>query len=241
VSATLLIARREFSAYLRTWLGYLVAAGVLAVWGLAFNAGVLGRGPFKSADVLGTFFWWTSGLTMVVALLLSMRLLAEERGQGTINLLYSSPVRDGEIVVGKFLACFGFVALFILATLYMPALIFVNGKVSFGHIAAGYFGLFLVGAATVAIGAFASALTKSQVVAIILGGCFTLVLVLTWVLARITERPLTDVFNSMALWNEHYPAFQHGIVHVRDVVYYLAVTYVALFAATRVLEARRWR
>jgi ABC-2 type transport system permease protein len=241
VSAVLLIARREFAAYLRTWLGYLVAAGVLAVWGVMFNAFVLGTGVHRSSEVLGSFFWTTSGLTMVVAALFSMRLFAEERGAGTINLLYSSPVRDGEIVVGKFLACFGFLSLFVVSTLYMPALIFVNGKVSLGHIAAGYFGLLLIGGASVAVGAFASSLTKSQVVAAILAGCFILILVLTWVLARVTERPLNDVFNAMALWNEHYPPFQHGIVHLRDVVYYLAVTYVALFAATRVLEARRWR
>jgi ABC-2 type transport system permease protein len=110
-----------------------------------------------------------------------------------------------------------------------------------GHIAAGYFGLLLIGAAATAIGTFASALTRSQVVAAILAGCFILMLILFWSLARITERPLNDVFNGIALWNEHYPPFQRGIVHVRDVLYYLAVTYVGLFAATRVLEARRWR
>jgi ABC-2 type transport system permease protein len=62
-----------------------------------------------------------------------------------------------------------------------------------------------------------------------------------WLLARITEQPLSDVFGALALWNQHFQPFQAGVVHVRDVVYYLLVTYVALFAATRVLEARRWR
>jgi len=241
MSAALLIARREFAAYLRTWLGYLITAGVLAVWGVMFNAFVLGRGPLRSSEVLGSFFWVTSGLIMVVAPLFSMRLLAEERNTGTIHLLYSSPVRDGEIILGKFLACYGFFALFVLSTLYMPALIFVNGKVSLGHIAAGYLGLMLIGAASVALGVLASSLTKSQVVSAILAGCFIALLVLCWTLARVTERPLSDVFNSLALWNEHFPPFQHGVVHLRDVVYYLAVTYVALFASTRVLEARRWR
>jgi ABC-2 type transport system permease protein len=60
-------------------------------------------------------------------------------------------------------------------------------------------------------------------------------------LARNTDQPLAGVFSAMSLWNQHYPPFQAGLVHVRDVVYYLVVTYVALFAATRVLEARRWR
>ncbi len=66
-------------------------------------------------------------------------------------------------------------------------------------------------------------------------------MLVTWLLGRVTERPLSDIFTAMALHGIHFQAFQSGIIHLRDVVYYLAVTYVFLFAATRVLEARRWR
>ena len=66
-------------------------------------------------------------------------------------------------------------------------------------------------------------------------------MILMWMVARVTEHPLNTIFVSLALWDRHFPGFQAGVVHLRDVVYYLAVTYFALFAATRVLEARRWR
>lgn len=239
--AILLIARRELAAYLRTMSGYVIISVILAVEGLLFNAFVLGQGSKLSSDVLGAFFYVASGGTMFAAVFLSMRLLAEERQSGTLALLYSSPVRDVEIVLGKFLSAFALLALMTLITAYMPALIFVNGKVSLGHIAAGYLGLLLLGGATVAIGTFGSALAKSQVLAVILSGAMVVSLLVTWLLARVTERPLSDIFGAMALHSEHFQPFQSGLVHVRDIIYYLAVTYVALFAATRVLEARRWR
>jgi ABC-2 type transport system permease protein len=170
-----------------------------------------------------------------------MRLLAEERQTGTLVLLTSSPVHDWEIVLGKFLSAFIFLGLITLVTVYMPALIFVNGKISAGHMVAGYLGLLLLGGATIAIGTFGSALARTQVLAAIFTGCMVVALIVCWLLARVTERPFTDVFVALALHGRHFPPFQAGAVHIRDVGYYLMVIYVALFSATRVMEARRWR
>ena len=102
-------------------------------------------------------------------------------------------------------------------------------------------GLLLLGGASLAIGTLGSALARNQVLAAVLSGSMLTALLTCWLLARITEQPLSDVFGALALWNQHFQPFQVGVVYVRDVVYYLLVTYVALFAATRVLEARRWR
>src|SRR5262249_52421131 len=154
---TLLIARRELASYLGTLSGYVIIAIVLAVDGLLFNAYAMGGGSKRSSEVLAAFFYFSAGTTMVASVFISMRLLAEERQAGTLNLLYSSPVRDGEIVLGKFLAAFGFMAVLTLLTFYMPALVMVNGKVSFGHILAGYLGLLLLGSASLAIGTLGSA------------------------------------------------------------------------------------
>jgi ABC-2 type transport system permease protein len=79
------------------------------------------------------------------------------------------------------------------------------------------------------------------VLAVIVSAVMVVGLLISWLLGRITERPLSEIFSAMALHGQHFQPFQAGLVHVRDIVYYLAVTYVALFAATRVLEARRWR
>jgi ABC-2 type transport system permease protein len=237
----LLIARRELAGYLRTLSGYVVIAVILALNGLFFNAYALGGASKRSAEVLSQFFYYSSGFTIVASVFISMRLLAEERQTGTLPLLYSSPLRDRDIVLGKYLAGLTFLGLYVLCTLYMPLLVLVNGKVSFGHVAAGYLGLMLLGSASLAVGTFGSALARNQLLAAITSAVLLVALILCWLLARITEQPLASVFSAMSLWNQHFPPFQSGLVHVRDVVYYLVVTYVALFAATRVLEARRWR
>jgi len=241
MNATLLIARRELGAYLRSMTGYVIAAIMLLVDGLLFNAWVLGGGEKLSSGVLSEFFVIASGTTMIASVFISMRLVAEERQTGTLVLLTSSPVHDWQIILGKYLSAVVFLGMVTLATLYMPALIFVNGKVSIGHMVAGYLGLLLLGAAALAIGTLGSVLARSQVLAAIISGALVTAMVLAWNLAKVTEKPLNDVFTSLALWNKHFPPFSSGAVHARDIVYFLMVAYFALFASIRIMEARRWR
>jgi ABC-2 type transport system permease protein len=235
-----LIATRELRSLVGTMTGWVILAAVLAVDGLLFNAYAL-EGIRRSSDVLLRFFYFSSGTTMVAAVFVSMRLLAEERQAGTLPLLYSSPVEDVEIVLGKFLGGLSFLVGMTLLTAYMPLLILVHGKVSLGHLLAGYLGLFLLGSASLALGTFASALARTQIVAGILGGALLVALLLTWQLSRIAEPPFSGLFAALALHNLHFVPFQSGVIHLRDVAYYLLVTWVLLFAATRVVEARRWR
>lgn len=236
----MLITRRELQSYLRTMSGYIIIAVMLFIDGLLFNAFAVPGTAKKSSEVLADFFTLTSGITMVGAVFLSMRLIAEERQTGTVALLYSSPVHDLEIVLGKFLASFLFLCLFFAATLYMPALVAAYGKVSPGHIFAGYFGLMLVGATGLAIGTFGSALTRSQVVAAVLSGVMVLALTTAWLLGKVTDRPLTEIVTGLAWWG-HFDAFRVGVIHLKHVSYFVLVSFLALFAATRVLEARRWK
>jgi len=242
MTATWLIARRELSAYLRTMSGYVIAAVVLFVDGILFNVRAMGTQQDRlSTEVLSEFFFNSSGLTMAAAVFLSMRLLAEERQNGSMVLLASSPVREREIVLGKFLSAFIFLTLMTLAGVFMPMLILVNGKLALGHVAVGYLGLLLLGSAALAIGTLGSTLARSQLLAAIISGSLVVCLIVVWMVGTVTERPLNDVFFALALWGRHFPPFQAGIVNLRDVVYYLAVTYFALFVSVRVLEARRWR
>jgi ABC-2 type transport system permease protein len=242
MNAILLIARRELGAYFRSWTGYIIIAAVLVLDGLLFNAFALGSGmDHKSSDVLAQFFYFSSGVTMSASVFISMRLLAGERESGTVNLLYSSPVRDYEIVIGKYLSALGFLAVLLAASVYMPLMVMVAGKISFGHVFVGYLGLFLLGSAAIAIGTLGSALTRSQILSVILSAVMVVALLTMWWVGRVTDRPLSTIFENLALWQIHFAPFMQGIVHLRDIVFYLAITYVALFAATRVLEARRWR
>lgn len=235
-----LIIRREIGAYLRSPLGYVVIAVLLLLDGLLFNTRAMGDSKRLSADVLSAFFEYSSGITMTAALFLSMRLLAEERQNGTLTLLFGSPVRDYQIVAGKFIASLLFLSGMVLLTVYMPMLVMVHGKITRGQISAGYLGLVLIGAMALSIGLFASALTKSQLVAILGGAGITAVLIICWLLSSYIDRPFSEIFTWLAMWNKHFPPFMRGIINSQDVIYYVSMTYFFLFSTTRVLEARRW-
>ncbi len=240
MSAALLIARRELGSYLRSWLAPAIVSGALLIEGILFYWIGLGQ-KLLSADVLFQFFYNTSGVTMVAALVLSMRLLAEERQTGTLVLLNTSPVSDRDIVIGKFLGAFTILAITILLSVYMPAWIFVHGKVAIGHMVVGYVGLLLLGAAVTSIGLFGSALARSQVVALIIGAALLAVMILLWAVAKASEPPLNEYLSRLALHHENFRPFMQGILEPTRVVYYLIVTYAFLFGSTKVLEARRWR
>lgn len=236
------ICRRELAAYLSSPLGWIVAAAVLLIDGLLFYAEALGpaAGARLSAEVLSRFFWTTSGLVVIAAVALSVRLIVEERQHETLVLLNTAPVRDRDIVLGKFFSAFAFLALITLLSLYMPLLVMVNGKISVGQVAVGYLGLFLIGAAVLSVGVFASALTRHQLVAAAVGSALVGALFLFWPLSMVLEPPLSEVFAGLSLHGRHFPGFQIGTLHLRDVVYYLSVTLFFLLLSTKVLEAKRW-
>lgn len=242
MSSALLIARRELGLYLRSMPGYVIAAIALLIDGLFFQGLALGGdSERRSADVLSLFFFYTGGVHVAASLFLSMRFIAEERQTNTIVLLTSSPVKDWQIVAGKYLAGLIYLGLLALASIYMPVMIMVNGKISLGHLFAGYLGMLLFGGTALAIGTFASSLVKSQLLAVIISTCLTLALVLVWMLAKVTDQPFNDFLTSLALHGKHQYPFNQGAIHGRDVVYYAVMTYFFLFASTRVMEARRWR
>ena len=236
----LLIAGRELRSYARSPIGWVVAAAMLLLDGLLFQVGAMG-GQRLSAQVLADFFYYISGVTMIGAIALSMRLVAHEREKGTLVLVNTAPVRDGQIIFGKFLALFTFLVLVTLVTSYMPALIFVNGRVSVGHILVGYLGIVLLGASTVSIGLFASAFARTQVIAAVLGAALLGVMLLLWMAAKVSDPPVNNFLLSLSIHHERQKSFMTGVLKLENVVYYLAVTYFFLLAAVRTLEARRWR
>jgi ABC-2 type transport system permease protein len=233
-----IIARRELAGYLRTPSGYMIAAATLLVQGLLFNTRALGGGAKLSSQVLMDFLRDSSGTTTVCAVLLAMRLFAEERQSGTVVLLQTSPVREAEIVVGKFAAAFTVLAAITLLSLYLPALIFVNGKVSLGHIAGGYAGLLCVGAATLSLSLLGSAMARNQLVAGVLAAVFIFVLFLTWQLSRVVDPPLGTIISYFSLYERHFFPFMRGLVQRSDIVYYASIVYLARFASTRVVQSQ---
>lgn len=236
-----LIMRRELASYLRTPVGYVVGGVVLLIDGLFFNAFAVESRPKPSAEVLEAFFYFASGTTMVAAILLSMRLIAEERQRGSLVLLMASPAREADIVFGKFVASLLFLIFIIALTAYMPALVFIRGKVAIGHILCGYLGLVLLGGTALAIGLLGSSLTGNPLIAGVLSAAMLVVLLLGWLLAQISEPPASDWLRYAALWQSHFQPFQQGILQWRSVVYLLSLIYLSLTAAALALKGERWQ
>ncbi len=235
------IAARELRQYFTTWTAYIVSAIVLFMDGVLFQALALGTGARLSSSVLESFFYFSSGVAMVAGVLLSARLIAEEKQAKTAVLLFSSPVSERQIVYGKFLSAAMFFAFLLLVSLYLPALIFVNGKVSLAHIATGYLGVFLVGASVLSIGVFASALSPNQWIATIIGTLITITFLVLWMLSDVVGEPYKGLFAYLAIHNLHFQGFKLGILRLADVVFYVSFIFFFLECATKAIASRNWR
>lgn len=240
MSRATLIAKREFFAYFRSPLASVIIAAALLIDGIYFYWKGLSERTL-SAVALGEFIWVAGGTAFLAGLVLAMRLIAEERQTGSFTLINTAPVHDWEIIAGKYTSAVSVVALKTALTLYMPLLLFVNGKVSVGHIVVGYAGILLYGAAGTAIGLFGSAIAKSQVVAIIISLAISGAMVMLWMIAKATDPPINTFLSGLALHHQNFQPFMLGRLELRGVAYYLAVSWFFLVAATKVLEARRWR
>ncbi|MCP4502666.1 MAG: hypothetical protein GY822_22195 [Deltaproteobacteria bacterium] len=234
------IARRDLAGALFSWTGWVIIAALLLLHGLAFHGFALSA-EAKSSSVIAMFFYLSSGFTAAAGILLSMRTFAEDRQTGTLTLLESSVATEWELVLGKFLGAYFFLLVYLALTPYMPALVFVNGSVSLSHIAVGYVGLALLGAAVVAVGTLVSSLSPSQLVAAVAGLGVTLLLFLLYFIGGKIEGALSDVVIYLDAFYEHYRSFTRGTFKASTAIYYFSLTYLALLAAKNVVQQKRWR
>jgi ABC-2 type transport system permease protein len=251
------ITGRELGAYFTSPIGYVVGAVLVVPVSLLGYLGYLAPTPVPIS--MQRVFQLVAFLMVFLVPLYTMRLLAEERRADTLEMLLTSPVRDWEVVLGKWLAALVFylatiaftVAYVVLISIYTPevarvgviGLSFTIPAVDYGSIVAGYLGLLLVGAAWAAIGLFASSLTRNQIIAAVLGiGLLLSFEYLFGVLAGYTAGAGTvgGVFGYLDA-SSHAGTLWQGRILLRDVVYFLTLTIGALFVTTRVLESRRWR
>ena len=238
------IARRDLMALFVSPAGWVVAAlFVLLTSAFGFVVPVLAG---QAATLDGVFGVITGFLLPVLIPVLTMRSFAEERSDGTLELLLTSPVRDWEVAGGKWLAAFAFYVILLAATLVYVVLLAVYvpghlGALDLGLIAATYVGLLLSGGAATAVGVLASSLTQNQIVSFFLALAF---LLLTWyagtTLGFFTQPPASGLFQYVGGSNR-FQSFSLGQVTLKDTVYFLSLATAALFLTTRLLDARRWR
>jgi ABC-2 type transport system permease protein len=204
----------------------------------AMNPG-MGRDLNVTDSVLRPLIANMSVILLLLMPLVTMRLFAEERRSGTIELLLTYPVRDGAVLVSKYLAALTLYGVMIAGTLAYPAILLYFAKVEWGPLATGYLGLLLLGAMLLGIGIFASSLTENQIVAAIVAfGISLMFWVLGWT-AEFARGPLGTVLSHLSIL-EHNDTFAKGILDTKDVIYYVDFTALFLFFTLRSLEARRW-
>jgi ABC-2 type transport system permease protein len=234
-----LIARRELGAYFTTWMGYIIIFAALLIDGMLFNTFAIGDEAKFSSDVLKDFFFFSSGIGMVAAVFLAMRLLAEEKQTGTIVLFYTSPLSERQLVYGKFLSAFIMYVILQVLSVYLPSLIFLEGKVSLGHMAAGYLGVTLLGAGVLSISLFASVVSPNQLIAGISAAAITVVFLLLWLLSYRVDEPFREIFSYISIHNERFRPFSNGVLHTRDVIFYGSLIFFFLECSIKSLETRR--
>ena len=231
----LTIAGREFRLYFVSPIAYAILTAFLVVNGFLFWLILSSTREASLRDLfanMGVVFLFLSPA-------LTMRLLSEEQRSGTIELLLSAPVRDAEVVLGKFLGGFGFLLVMLGVTLYYPLLLFVLGSPDPGPIATGYLGMALMATAFMSIGLLASSLTQNQIVAAVVS---LMALLLLWVLGAASSfvgPELGGVLQYLGL-SGHIDGFQRGVIDSRDVAYFVSLVIVCLFTTVRMLETRRW-
>ena len=239
--AILLIARRDLGALFQGVLGFSIIAVVLFGLGVYFQFLALGDTAAKSSVVLSFFFQSAFGATCFAGLLLSMGSISTEIRDETLVTLYTAPISEWQIILGKWLGTYAFVLLFIALTFYMPLLVAINGSVNPGHLVSGYLGVAMVGAAVTAVGTFTSSITRYQLLALVLNAILVGSLIIMWWVASKTDPPFSDAFGYLAMYQKHFIDMSEGTLHSRDAVYYASLTFLALLGARVTLGARRWR
>ena len=233
-----LICGKEIGTYLSSPMAYIVSAIFIALSGASFTT-YLAQTSYSDTSIRG-FLDTGQLLILLFSALLTMRLISEERKLGTWELLLTAPVREYEIVLGKFFSCLLVLVGMLILTLYFPLLLMIFGDPDTGPILTSYLGLFLLGSASVAIGIFASSLTPNQIVSAVVAGGILFGLWFLGMVGSLIPEPLGEILSYFSL-SEHFPGFVRGVVDTRDVVYYLSVTAVFLFLSVRSIETERWR
>ena len=233
---TLAIAERELKSFFVSTVAWVIAAAFMTISGLLFSVILLNSNEASLRFLISNL----SVILLFVAPFLTMRLLAEENRLGTVELLLTNPVRDVEVVVGKFLGVMAFVLVMLLFTLYFPALLFAFGSPDVGPMVAGYVGVALQAAAFVAIGLAVSSMTQNQIVAAFLSFAILLILWLSDSMSNYLGKPLSDILKYLSVTG-HFQDFSRGVIDSSLIIYFVSVAVAALFVAYLSLQTRRWR
>jgi ABC-2 type transport system permease protein len=250
----LIICGKEIKSYFSSPIAYLLMTIFAIIFGYFFFSATAyfvqasmqmqmqGQNqPMNVNDfIIGPLLGNASVVGLFLIPMISMRLFAEEKRQGTIELLMTSPIHDWEIIVGKWLGALIMYACVIGISGLNVALLFAYGKPDWRPILIGYLGLLLQGGCLLAIGTFISTLTSNQIIA---GGATFAVCLLLWVLDWVSSYEQAAWAKVIAYCSvlTHFEPFSKGVIDSKDVIFYLSMIFFGLFLTQRSLESLRWR
>jgi ABC-2 type transport system permease protein len=234
----LAIARREFRAFFNSPIAYIVLGGFLLTLGWFYFSTLFVAGQ---ASMRG-FFGLAPVLFVVFIPAITMRLIAEERKTGTLELLLTMPLHDWQVVVGKFFAAMGMVGVGLLLTLpyalSVAALTAEGASFDWGPVAMGYLGLMLMASSFLSIGMWASALSKNQIVGFIVGLVICFAFYFVDKFAVVLPQSLAAVLQYLSV-DYHFENISKGVLDSRDVLYYVTITVIALGLTARSVNTTR--
>lgn len=233
---TWLFCQKELRAYFNSPVAYIVLTIFLLITGFFFTSSLFLIGQASMRPLFNllpvVFLFFVPAITM--------RLLAEEKRSGSIELLVTLPTRDWEIVLGKFLAAWLLIAVAVLLTLVYTLSVAAIGDLDSGETFAGYLGALLLGGSFAAIGLWGSSLTRNQIVAFLISLAVVAALYLVGDLLPVLPLTLAPVLQFLSL-SYHFDNISRGVIDTRDLIYYASLIFLMLYLAHRALESRKWR
>ncbi len=231
------IARKEFRTYFESPIAYIFITAFLLLVNFLYlwTFFLVGQADMRS------FFAFMPFVFLFLVPSITMRLWAEERKMGTLEVLLTLPVQEKEVVLGKFIASFVFLLVMLALTFNIPLLVGFLGDPDWGMIICGYLGCLLMGASYLAIGLFASALSDNQIVAFILAIaiCTAMLIVGEWFFLILVPDIFVPFFNYLGL-GTHFESMGRGVIDTRDLLYYISVIGVFLYLNVYTVKNRNW-
>ena len=232
------ILQKEFKSYFNSPIAYIFIITFILFSNWLFFRTFFLIGQAHLRPLFSIFPW----LFLFLAPSITMRAWAEEKKMGTIEVLMTLPIKDYEVVLGKFFASFFFMITTVILTFPLTFTVYSLGQPETGSIVGGYLGACLMGGAYLAIGLFCSSLTKNQIVAFIIStvSCFVFLIIGEDMVLMSAPAPLTPLFAYLGL-GAHFESISRGVIDSRDVIYYVSTIGFFLFLNTLALESRKWK
>lgn len=230
------ICNKEIKSYFLSPIAYVLIGFFLVLSGYFFCGTTIGSGI---ATMEYTFVYMII-IFLVICPILTMRLISEEKKAGTEQLLFTSPLKLWDIVLGKYLAAMSVYIVILLITFIYPLILYYYSKIDLGPVLTGYIGIFLVGAAFISVGLFASSLTENQIIAGIVSFAILAIFASLEILVGVFSGAAGQVFEFLSILNRFFSNFQVGIIDASDIAYFISFIFIFLFLTIRVIEKRRW-